>query len=282
MKRQFLLKILILLILLSSCSTLSDEERVQSYINKAYGLEGEEAAELYLEGLQDIKSPELYYNLAYSYLEAKEYDKAVETASAALLKYPGRLRFMYLRAFAYKAAGKYYSYEKALNTILLFDPGNDEIRDMLLQHYLDTGRKKEAAALAPSVLERHPDSQNAIKALAYVSPFFKAIAAEETAKEPVSEPWDKGFEIFSPIRLLEGDGLLGDVDEYKALIEENRRKEQAATEAETDAEENSDEESAETDEDTADGTEDADDLQSSSEEDNAESSDTEEESDSGL
>ena len=43
MKRQFLLKILILLILLSSCSTLSDEERVQSYINKAYGLEGEEA-----------------------------------------------------------------------------------------------------------------------------------------------------------------------------------------------------------------------------------------------
>ncbi len=280
MKRQFLLKILILLILLSSCSTLSDEERVQSYINKAYGLEGEEAAEVYLEGLQDIESPELYYNLAYSYLEAKEYDKAVETASAALLKYPGRLRFMYLRAFAYKAAGKYYSYEKALNTILLFDPGNDEIRDMLLQHYLDTGRKNEAAALAPSVLERHPDSQNAIKALAYVSPFFKAIAAEETAKEPVSEPWDKGFEIFSPIRLLEGDGLLGDVDEYKALIEENRRKEQAATEA--DAEENSDEESAEADEDTADGTEDADDLQSPSEEDNAETSDTEEESDSGL
>ena len=132
MKRQFLLKILILLILLSSCSTLSDEERVQSYINKAYGLEGEEAAELYLEGLQDIESPELYYNLAYSYLEAKEYDEAVETASAALLKYPGRLRFMYLRAFAYKAAGKYYSYEKALNTILLFDPGNDEIKDMLL------------------------------------------------------------------------------------------------------------------------------------------------------
>ena len=106
MKRQFLLKILILLILLSSCSTLSDEDRVQSDINKAYGLEGEEAAELYLEGLQDIESPELYYNLAYSYLEAKEYDKAVETASAALLKYPGRLRFMYLRAFAYKAAGK--------------------------------------------------------------------------------------------------------------------------------------------------------------------------------
>lgn len=270
------------MILLSSCSTLSDEERVQSYINKAYGLEGEEAAEVYLEGLQDIESPELYYNLAYSYLEAKEYDKAVETASAALLKYPGRLRFMYLRAFAYKAAGKYYSYEKALNTILLFDPGNDEIRDMLLQHYLDTGRKNEAAALAPSVLERHPDSQNAIKALAYVSPFFKAIAAEETAKEPVSEPWDKGFEIFSPIRLLEGDGLLGDVDEYKALIEENRRKEQAATEAETDAEENSDEESAEADEDTADGTEDADDLQSPSEEDNAETSDTEEESDFGL
>ena len=280
MKRQFLLKILILLILLSSCSTLSDEERVQSYINKAYGLEGEEAAELYLEGLQDIESPELYYNLAYSYLEAKEYDKAAETASAALLKYPGRLRFMYLRAFAYKAAGKYYSYEKALNTILLFDPGNDEIRDMLLQHYLDTGRKKEAAALAPSVLERHPDSQNAIKALAYVSPFFKAIAAEETAKKPVSEPWDKGFEIFSPIRLLEGDGLLGDADEYKALIEENRRKEQAATEA--DAEENSDEESAKADEDTADGTEDADDLQSPSDGDNAEDSDTEEESDSGL
>ena len=282
MKRQFLLKIFILLILLSSCSTLSDEERVQSYINKAYGLEGEEAAEVYLEGLQDIESPELYYNLAYSYLEAKEYDKAVETASAALLKYPGRLRFMYLRAFAYKAAGKYYSYEKALNTILLFDPGNDDIRDMFLQHYLDTGRKKEAAALAPSVLERHPDSQNAIKALAYVSPFFKAIAAEETAKEPVNEPWDKGFEIFAPIRLLEGDGLLGDVDEYKALIEENRRKEQAATEAETDAEENSAEESAEDDEDTADETEDADDLQSSSDEDNAEASDTAEESDSSL
>ena len=218
--------------LITSCSSLSDEERAQSYINRAYGLEGNEAAEIYLEGLEDTKSPELYYNLAYSYLEAGEYDKAIETASDALLRYPGRLRFMYLRAFAYKASGRYYSYEKALNTILIFDPGNDEIRDMLLQHYLDTGRKKEAAALAPSVLERHPENENAIRALSYASPFFKAIAPEETEKEPVSEEWNKGFEIYTPIQLLEGDGLLGDAEEYKALIEENIRKEQAALDAE--------------------------------------------------
>ena len=211
MRRPFLLKIIIIIMLITSCHTLTDEEYAQSIINRAYPLEGEEAASVYLEGLKNIQSPELYYNLAYSYLEAGEYDKAIQAASDALLHYPGRLRFMYLRAYAYKAQGRYYTYEKALKTILIYDPGNDDIRNMLLDHYIATGRKKEAAEIAEDVIKRNPTDRKAQSALAYSSPFFRAIApVEEKKTVQDKESWHREFTLFNPLEILRGTRLLSD------------------------------------------------------------------------
>ena len=198
-----------IIFLLASCASTVIEE--DGFLEKGYALTGAEAAEVYLEGIAEEPSHELWYNLAYSYLEAGEYDKAIQTASDALLHYPGRLRFMYLRAYAYKAQGRYYTYEKALKTILIYDPGNDDIRNMLLDHYLTTGRKKEASEIAEDVIKRNPTDRKAQSALAYSSPFFRAIApVEEKKTVQDKESWQREFTLFNPLEILRGTRLLSD------------------------------------------------------------------------
>ena len=67
-----------IVLLLSSCVT--NEEIATEYISTATGLTGLEAAEVYAEGIERTDSFQLYYNLAYSYLESRDYDKAIECA----------------------------------------------------------------------------------------------------------------------------------------------------------------------------------------------------------
>ena len=60
------------LLFLSSCATESLEELSRPYIQEGYRLSALDAAAVYEEGLENVESPSLYYNLAYSYLGVSE------------------------------------------------------------------------------------------------------------------------------------------------------------------------------------------------------------------
>ena len=191
--------------ILAGCSSMS----IDPYLKEGYQLTGLEAAAVYERGLEHSDSEKLYYNLAYSYLEAGEWDKAAEAADKALMAYPEHLRFMYLKAYAYRSAMKLYSYECALKDILEFDPGNMAIRTMLMEHYVSIGRKEDAAAIAGTIIERDPRNQGALRALAARSAFFSAIAPDEEEKPLEKERlWTEPPFLYMPLGILNGERLL--------------------------------------------------------------------------
>ncbi len=208
MKKALFAIIAISLAFSTSCHTITEEEKAQVYIMEGSRKSGEQATETYLAALEEVETPSIYYNLAYSYLEAGEYDKAAETAEKAEELYPEYLRFSYLKAYAYRAEGRIWSYEKTLRDIIDRDPGNITIRDMLLEHYITTGRKQDAAALAEETLPYDHADGLALRALAGNSAFFASIAPEENEEEKKERIWTEPPFIYMPLSLLNGEADL--------------------------------------------------------------------------
>ena len=197
------LSIAIIILTLASCASTAIEE--DGFLEKGYALTGEEAAEIYLEGIEEEPSPELWYNLAYSYLEAEDYDKAIDAAEEAKALYPDMIRFDYLILYAYRESGRMYSYEKELERVHSQYPANKDISEMLLKAY-SGARRPESIPIARQLLQRDPSNDAAIRALGEFYPFYAAIASEENRTEP--EPWDKGpREIYNITKTIE-DGRL--------------------------------------------------------------------------
>ena len=196
-----------IVLILSSCVT--NEEIATEYISTATGLIGLEAAEVYAEGIERTDSFQLYYNLAYSYLEAGEYEKAISTAEEALTIFPDALRFMYLKAYALREEGKIYSYELELKSILEKDPGNDQIRSMLLSHYLNIGRANDAEELAREIIVYDPTNQDALRALANSSEFYASIAPSSSPRNPstTEKGWTVPPSLYMPLGVFNGDRM---------------------------------------------------------------------------
>ena len=193
-----------MLLLLASCRSTAGTAD-ESYLDRGYRLSGEEAAAVYLEGIGEEPSHQLYYNLAYSYLESGEWDKAIESAEEASALYPDMIRFDYLRLYAYRESGRMYSYEKELERLAEKYPANDDIAEMLLSAY-SGARRPEAIPIARKLLQRDPSSQAAIRALGEFYTFYEALSAEQARTEP--QPWDPGVkEIYNITKTIE-DGLL--------------------------------------------------------------------------
>ncbi len=239
MKRLFCISFIILL--LSSCATRTAEEIANPFIENGTKLSGDEAAEIYIQGLGEITTPSLYYNLAYSYLESGDYEKAIATAEEAIEIYPEYLRFRYLKAFALKSEMKLYAYETALKDILEYDPGNNTIRNMLLEHYMQIGRKQDAADIAADLILSDPSNENAIRALAYFSPFFEAIAPSASTSVTERERlWTEPPSLYMPLGILNGDRLLsGGLNTALDVSAEDIAAEEPAT-AETSTDANAD------------------------------------------
>ena len=194
--------------LFSACAT--NDEIAQDYINFAAGYTGLDAVRIYERGLEESDAFSLYYNLAYSYLEAGDFEKAAETADEALEIYPDSLRFLYLRAYALREEGRIYSYELALKDILERDPGNDDVRQMLLDHYMKTGRRRDAEDIAREIILYDPENQNALRALAQSSAFFAAIAPAANTESSVQDEkkgWTVPPQLYMPLGVFNGDRM---------------------------------------------------------------------------
>lgn len=201
MKALFLASIFMLLI---SCST-TDGSPDESYLDRGYRLSGEDAASVYLEGIENTPSAELYYNLAYSYLESRDYDKAIECARTASELYPDMIRFDYLILYAYRESGMMYSYEKELERLAGKYPANNTIAEMLLSCYKGA-RRVEAIPIARRLLSRSPSNQTAIAALGEFYDFYRAISQENAQTE--AQPWDTGVKEIYNITNTINDRLL--------------------------------------------------------------------------
>ena len=180
-----------LIFILASCATGTAEE--DGWLEKGSRLSGSEAAAFYTEAIAEEPSYQLWYNLAYSYLEAGDYEKAAETAAEAEALYPDMIRFDYLELYAYRESGRMYSYEKKLESLHERFPANDDVSEMLLDAYYGAKREK-AEEVARSLLRRDPSNRTAIRALGEFHPFYQAISDHEA--EIADEEWDKG-----PVRL---------------------------------------------------------------------------------
>ena len=192
-----------IIFLLASCASTVIEE--DGFLEKGYALTGAEAAEVYLEGIAEEPSHELWYNLAYSYLEAEEYDKAIEAADEAKALYPDMIRFDYLKLYAYRESSRMYSYEKTLEELHERYPANDNVSEMLLRAYAGA-RREEGIEVARELLERNPTNATAIRLLGEFYPFYAAISTYEP--EVSEEEWDVGPTPLYDISTVLEDGLI--------------------------------------------------------------------------
>ena len=156
----------------------------------------------------EIDPEKLYYNLAYSYLEAGEYEKAIETADEALEIYPDMLRFRYLKAYAYREARMMASYEKELLSILDADPGNNDIRGILALYYRDMGMDAKAKDMAMEILRRTPSDPEALSVMADYSEFYDSIDKTSDEEKLPERPWNVPPALYDPLRILHGEGLI--------------------------------------------------------------------------
>ena len=190
--------------ILAGCSSLS----IDPYLEEGYQLTGLEAAAVYERGLEHSDSEKLYYNLAYSYLEAGEYEKAIETADEALEIYPDMLRFRYLKAYAYREARMLASYERELLSILDADPGNNDIRGILALYYRDMGMDAKAKDMAMEILRRTPSDPEALSVMADYSEFYDSIDKTSDEEKLPERPWNVPPALYDPLRILHGEGLI--------------------------------------------------------------------------
>lgn len=176
-------------------------------LEEADGLHGQEAEDIYSKALAETDAEEIYYNLAYSHLQQQEWTEAAAVADEALAIYPDMIRFMYLKAYAFREAGMMRSYEETLRGILDKDPGNTAIRAMLARRYQATGRDSWAEDEARTILRYDHENAEAIAVLARYSDFFRAIDASSSAEEPRPE-WNQPPQLYDPLRILAGEGLI--------------------------------------------------------------------------
>lgn len=160
--------------MLSACSTISDEE----IISKGANLKGREAQEYYASS--PIASAKIEYNLAYSYLETKDFNSALQIALSCQEKYPDYLRFYTLEAYCRKMLDDTLGYQEALKKTLSVDPGYVEVYEMLLSSYVDKEDKENTIAYAKELLKIDHKNETALKALALYYPFY----AELTGYDP--------------------------------------------------------------------------------------------------
>ncbi len=206
MQSRAVLTSLIIVLTLISCESVN----VEAYLEEGYELSGADAAAVYERALTETDSEKIYYNLAYSYIEEGEYDKAIATATSALELYPEMLRFRYLRAYAYRETSRLVSYERELQSILDEDPGNNMIRGLLATYYKNMGLDNKAKTEAMEILRRDPVDSTALSVMAGYSEFYDTIDSEETTKEDLMKerPWSVPPELYDPLRIYRGEGLI--------------------------------------------------------------------------
>jgi len=169
--------------MLVSCKTVSSSDK--EVIQIGYQKTGIEAQEVYSE--YKGKSPRVMYNLAYSYLESDDIDKALATAIEAKKEYPRYIRFYTLEAYCYKIQNNHKDYQRVLKEILEIDSGNKEVIEMLISSLIAQNRKAEVIEYAQRLLAIDSKNTTALNALSLYLPFFQELTGYKEPKELLND-----------------------------------------------------------------------------------------------
>lgn|GEM_PF-2728991 len=166
MKKLFWASLLLILIFASCTTSYSDKETIRD----GYYLSGTEAVAFYSSSKD--KSPRVSYNLAYSFLESGNIERALETAIEAKNEYPLYIRFYLLEAYCYRELGEKERYLNSLNEIISLDYSNKEVRELIIVFYIDEGMDEKAIEEARILLSIDSNNEIALNALSMHIPFF--------------------------------------------------------------------------------------------------------------
>lgn len=168
--------IIIIAIFLVSCA--SEKISDVDIIREGYQKKGREAEAVYASFSDD--SPRVMYNLAYSFIEDNNINKALEIALNAEEKYPEYIRFYSLEAYCYNKLDNTDKYIAALKKIVAIDKGNIEIRELILDLYIDLELEEETIQEAREILLIDAKNTAALNALSLYIPFFHELTGYQS------------------------------------------------------------------------------------------------------
>ena len=183
MSKRLILPILLLIVLLSSCST-TDESKYLKLAQEATTLK--EKTKYYLTGYEtNPENLKYIYNSAYFLSLEERYSEAETILKQGLTLYSKAINLYTLLSFIYEKQYKFASFERTLNTLLVIDPGYKEASVKLLAHYLMLLNYKKALPLAETLYNTYPTEQSVLDALSVLKGgvFTKLASPEETKKE---------------------------------------------------------------------------------------------------
>lgn len=168
---------------------------------KGAHLKGREAQEYYASS--PVESAKIQYNLAYSYLETKDFDKALEITLESQRIYPGYIRFYTLEAYCRKMLNDTEGYQEALKKTLGINPGYIEVYEMLISSYADNEDKENTIAYAKELLRIDHKNETALKALAPYYPFYADLTGYDPSEKKLKNIMQSIDSILTPTPELE-------------------------------------------------------------------------------
>ncbi|MBR6527955.1 MAG: tetratricopeptide repeat protein [Lachnospiraceae bacterium] len=121
-----------------------------------------------LLGADPVEEAEVWKELAFCYMDEKNWDMAMQTAMDGLQKFPDDSGLVYAKAGTLKGLGKYKEAEPLYQQLLTDQPDNTVIMGHLLDCLNELDRKNELESLCEKILATDPDNTRALYRLMHL------------------------------------------------------------------------------------------------------------------
>lgn len=142
------------------------DEQQDGREGKSY-FEGSDEEEMML-GTDPVEEAEVWKELAFCYMDEKDWDMAMQTTQDGLQKFPDDSGLVYAKAGTLKGLGKWKEAEPLYQQLLTEQPDNGVIMGHLLDCLDELNRKEELEDLCQKILATDPENTRALYRLMHV------------------------------------------------------------------------------------------------------------------
>ena len=151
----------------------AEEKAEKEKAQNENGQEGHSSArsaeeEEMLIGADPVEEAEVWKELAFCYMDEKNWDMAMQTALDGLQKFPDDNGLVYAKAGTLKGQGKWREAEPLYQQLLTEQPDNAVIMGHLLDCLDELNRKDELEAMCEKILAMDPENTRALYRLMHV------------------------------------------------------------------------------------------------------------------